>query len=99
MLEQILQRLPGRAQSAPEGRADPGGGKSVAELVRDGIAELEAEKARKAEADTVAAERADHAARLKALEEAAPAELIDTAPGRLRAGVQRVVFGIDRPAR
>jgi hypothetical protein len=99
ILEQILQRLPGGRQSAPAGPAEPAGGKSVAELVRDGIAELEARKAREASEQAAADQAADHAARLKALEERAPAELIDTPPGRARAWTQRVVFGIDRPGR
>jgi hypothetical protein len=99
ILEQILQRLPGGRQSAPAGPAEPAGGKSVAELVRDGIAELEARKAREASEQAAADQAADHAARLAALEERAPAELIDTPPGRARAWTQRVVFGIDRPGR
>lgn len=104
MLEQILARLPGShpgGQTGQSGQAAPAApnGKSVAELVREGIDHLEAEKATKAEADANRTAREEHAARIKALEERAPKETAATPLGGLRARAQRVVFGIDEPHR
>ena len=96
MLEQILAKLPGKAPAAGAPDPDPSG-KSVAELVREGIEKLEADKAAKAKADADEQARQDHAARIKALEELAPAENAATPVGAFRAGVQRVMFGITDP--
>jgi hypothetical protein len=101
ILEQILAKLPGAAPN-PAAAARPMAPQesgSIAQMVRDGIAELEAKKAAAADADANRTAREEHEARLKALEERTPAETADSAPGRLRATVQRVVFGIDTPAR
>lgn len=102
VLQQILDRLPGgKGKTSGPGTVppgpDPAGGKSIAELVRDGVAELEAKKAddqRRADADTA---RADHAARIKALEERQPAETTGTSAGRVRSLMQRRFYGIDQP--
>lgn len=101
MLEQILNRLPGARQGG-QGGGDPApapGGKSIGELVREGIEDLERDKAAKADADAAKAAREDHAARIKALEERAPKETAATPLGGLRAAVQRYGFGIDEPHR
>jgi hypothetical protein len=102
MLEQILQRLPGSSPGTPKAGSDPApppapGGKSVAELVREGIEALEAEKASKAEGDANRTAREEHAARIKALEERAPAETAASPVGAFRARAQRALFGIDEP--
>lgn len=104
MLEQILDRLPGRGQGQGQGQGGQAGqtaegGKSVAELVREGIAELERDKEAKAKAEAADQARADHDARIKALEERAPAETAPTPVGAFRAAVQRYGFGIDQPGR
>ena len=105
MLEQILQRLPavgggpGPAPSSSSSSAPQEGGKSVGQLVREGIAELEAERARTAKEADADKARKDHADRIKKLEERVPAETAATPTGRLRAAVQRGVFGIDDPHR
>jgi hypothetical protein len=102
MLEQILNRLPGKAPAASSQQTGQGPapeGKSVAEQVREGIAALEAERAATAEADANKNARQDHAARLAALEERVPAETAATPVGAFRARVQRAVFGIDQPGR
>lgn len=99
MLEQILDRLPGKNPGGQTGHAnDPGpaaGGKSVAEQVREGIEALERERATAAEGEANRKAREDHAARLAALEERAPKETAATPIGALRARAQRVMFGID----
>lgn len=97
MLEQILGRLPGKTPAAdPAPGADPAppGGKSIAELVREGITALETERATAAEADANKQAREDYAARIKALEERQPAENVATPVGVFRAKAQRAVFGI-----
>lgn len=98
ILEQILARLSGGAP-APAGGGAKQEPADIGQLVRDGIAELEAKRAADAERDAAKEARESHAARLAALEERVPAEREDSAPGRLRAGVQRVVFGISEPSR
>jgi hypothetical protein len=97
MLEQILSRLSGGtpAPRAPAAAEAP----DIAQLVRDGIAELEAKKAADAEGEANRTAREEYAARIAALEERVPAEREDSAPGRLRAGVQRVFYGITEPSR
>lgn len=100
MLEQILDRLPGRNPGGQTGHAShatdpPPGGKSVAEQVREGIEALEAERASKAEGEANKKAREDHAARLAALEELTPKETAATPIGAFRARAQRVMFGID----
>lgn len=101
LLEQILGRLPGKdGQGASDGGSPaPAAGKSVAEQVREGIAALEAERAAEAEGTANRTAREDHAARIKALEERQPAEVVANPAGRLRAGAQRVLFGITEPSR
>jgi len=99
MLEQILGRLPEPGRGGQGGGQAAAGGKSVAEQVREGIEQLEAEKAAKADADAAKQAREDHAARLKALEERTPAETAATPVGRFRAAIQRRGFGIDQPGR
>ena len=98
MLQQILDRLPGKTPSsgpAPTPAAtDPDEGKPIAVLVREGVEKLEAEKAAKAQKDTETAERANHAERIRKLEEAKPREVAATPAGRVRAAVQRYGFGI-----
>lgn len=97
MLQQILDRLPGKAPSGGPAPADPGpapSGKSVAEQVREGIAALEAERATAAEGEANKKAREEHAARLAALEERSPLETAATMPGAFRAKMQRAVFGI-----
>ena len=98
MLEQILDRLPGKnpgGQTGHPGQAPAPGGKSVAEQVREGIEALERERATAAEADANKNAREDHANRLKALEERTPAETAATPVGAFKARVQRVMFGIE----
>jgi hypothetical protein len=68
-------------------------------MVREGIAELEARRQADADRDSAKEAREDAQRRLAALEERVPAEREDSVPGRLRAGVQRVVFGIETPSR
>jgi hypothetical protein len=97
MLEQILERLPGRGGGGQGPAA--AGGPSVAEQVRAGIEQLEREKSAAADADASRTAREDHAARIKALEERTPAEDAGTPVGRFRAGVQRVFYGLDDPRR
>lgn len=101
MLEQILNRLPARGQdpapassssSAPETRP-------VAELVREGIEALEADRAAKAKAADADRAQKDHGERIKKLEERVPTETAATPAGRFRAAIQRGVFGIDDPHR
>jgi hypothetical protein len=103
LLEQILDRLPGKAPAGGQGgRSGPDpapGGKSVAEQVREGIEALERERAAAAEADAAKQAREDHAARLAALEERVPNETAATPVGAFKAKVQRVMFGIDQAAR
>jgi hypothetical protein len=105
LLEQILDRLPGKAPAAGgQGAGDggspaPAAGKSIAEQVREGIAALEAERATAAEADANRTAREDHAARLKALEERSPLETAATPAGAFRSVAQRVVFGITEPSK
>jgi hypothetical protein len=103
MLEQILSHLPGNGpsggQNGPTAPAAGGAGKSVAELVREGIADLERERAAAAEGDANRSAREDHAARLAALEERVPAETAATPVGAFRARMQRAWFGIDQPGR
>lgn len=96
ILEQILARLTGPAPSGGGPKHEPA---DIGQLVKDGIAELEAKRAADAERDADKEARAAAEARLKALEERVPAEREDSAPGRLRASVQRVVFGISEPSR
>jgi hypothetical protein len=101
LLEQILNRLPGKAPAAGDPPA-PGpalSGKSVAEQVREGIAALEAERAAEAEGAANKTAREDHAARIRALEERAPAETVANPAGVLRAKAQRIVFGITESSR
>ena len=96
MLQQILDRLPGKAPSSGSSAdPDPDEGKPIGQLVREGVEKLEAEKAAKKQADDEAAERADHAARLKKLEETKPREVAATPAGRFRAAVQKYGFGIE----
>lgn len=102
LLEQILNRLPGKGGPAggPAPAADPPpAGKSVAEQVREGIADLERERADAAEVDANKTARAEHDARLKALEELAPRDTAATPAGAVRARMQRVVFGITETRR
>jgi hypothetical protein len=99
MLEQILARLPEGGRGRGGQAADPDTGKSVGQLVREGIEELERDKAARADAEAAAQARKDHAARIKALEERAPKETAPGPVGRLRSAVQRVGFGIDEPHR
>jgi hypothetical protein len=104
MLQQILDRLPGKAPAggggpAPAADPAPAAGKSVAEQVREGIAALEAERATAAEGEANKRAREDHAARIAALEERSPLETAATMPGALRAKAQRVIFGITESSR
>ena len=102
LLQQILDRLPGKTPSSgspAQTPPDPDEGKPIAQLVREGVEKLEADKAAKAQKDTEAAERADHAARLKKLEEAKPREVAATPAGRFRAAVQKYGFGIEESRR
>ncbi len=96
LLEQILERLPGKAPAGGPGpAADPAlSGKSVAEQVREGIAALEAERATAAEGAANKTAREDHAARIAALEERSPLDTAATPAGAFRARMQRAVFGI-----
>lgn len=96
VLDQILAKLPGKApEGGPAPAADPPpAGKSIAELVRDGITALETERAAEAEGAANKTAREDHAARIKALEERAPAENVASPVGVFRARAQRAVFGI-----
>ena len=97
MLQQILDRLPGKTPSSgsPNPPTDPDEGKPIADLVREGVERLEAEKAAKAQKESDAAERKNHADRIKKLEEAKPREVAATPAGRFRAAVQRYGFGIE----
>jgi hypothetical protein len=101
LLEQILDRLPGKAPSGGQAPpADPGHpGKSVAEQVREGIAALEAERATAAEGEANKKAREDHAARLAALEERSPLDTAASPAGAVRARMQRVLFGITESSR
>jgi hypothetical protein len=101
LLEQILDRLPGKGPSGgPAPAADPApAGKSVAEQVREGIAALEAERATAAEGEANKKAREDHAARLAALEERSPLDTAASPAGAFRARMQRAVFGITESSR
>ena len=100
ILQQILTRLKAPASGAgATDRPAPDAGKTIAELVQEGVERLERDKQAKADADTAAAERADHAERIRQLEEHAPRETASTPAGRFRAGVQKWGFGIDEPRR
>lgn len=72
-LERKLDALMARLGGGP-GQSGPGSaaGKSIAEQVREGIAELEAERARREGAEAADAERKALAERVKALEETPP---------------------------
>ena len=94
MLEQILSRLSG-GSTAPAPSSPSAEAPDIARLVREGIAELEGKKQAEAEGQANRTAREEHAARLAALEERVPAEREDTAPGRARAAVQRIVFGLE----
>jgi len=98
MLEQILEKLSGQPAAPSTGRGD-GSGASIAELVRQGIAELEQDKQRQQRENDSDAARRDHGERIAALEEAMPREAADTPAGRIRSAAQRIVFGIDEPHR
>lgn len=95
LLQQILDRLPGKTPSPGSPAPDPDEGKPIGQLVREGVEQLEAEKAAKKRADDEASERADHAARLKKLEESRPREVAATPAGKIRAAVQKYGFGIE----
>lgn len=98
LLQQILSRLPGKPSSGspgPTAAPDPDEGKPIADLVREGVERLEAEKAAKAKTESEAAERKDHADRLRKLEEARPREVAATPAGKGRSAVQKWFFGID----
>lgn len=98
MLQQILDRLPGKnpasGSAEPTATPDPDAGKPIGQLVREGVEQLEREKAAKASKENEAKERADHAARIKKLEEARPREAAATPAGKVRAAVQKWGFGI-----
>ena len=95
LLQQILDRLPGKTPPSGSPAPDPDEGKPIGQLVREGVEKLEAEKAAKAKADAEAKERADHADRIKKLEESRPREVAATPAGRFRAAVQKYGFGIE----
>lgn len=101
ILDQILARLPGTEKAPghpPQGiTTEEPSGKTIAELVRDGVAELEAKKAKDERRAARDQQAADHADRIKALEERQPAEAAATPAGRVRSWTQRRVFGIDDP--
>ena len=99
MLQQILDRLPGKTPSSGPTPAPaapgPDEGKPIADLIREGVEKLETEKAAKAQKETEAAERKNHADRIRKLEEARPREVAATPAGKIRAAVQRYGFGIE----
>ena len=91
ILEQILATLKGRGTASASGSGassrDPDAGKSIADLVREGVEQLDREKQ----------QRADDRERLARLEERTPAETVSTPAGRARGWLQRYGFGIDEP--
>jgi hypothetical protein len=102
LLQQILDRLPGKTPPGSGGSppaADPGGGKTIAQLVREGVEELERDRAAKDKAAADDQARKNHADRIARLEERPPREPALTPAGRFRSAVQRVGFGIDEPHR
>ena len=101
MLQQILDRL-GKGPSSGSGPGaprDPDEGKTVAELVREGVERLEREKQEGQDRDADRAQREEHAARLAALEERQPSEIAATPGGRFRHAVQKWGYGIDPSGR
>jgi len=96
LLEQILARLPGKPPAGGQHPA-PDDGATIADLVRQGVEDLERDRARKQKETDADTARADHAERIARLEEARPAENPPTPVGAFRTAVQRRVFGIDDP--
>ena len=101
ILEQILATLKGRGTASASGSGassrDPDAGKSIADLVREGVEQLDREKQQRADADTERQQRADDRERLARLEERTPAETVSSPAGRARGWLQRYGFGIDEP--
>ena len=105
MLQQILDRLSKgpSSGSGPGAPRDPDEGKTVAELVREGVERLEREKQEGQDRDADLARALQlidqSEARLAALEERQPSEIAATPGGRFRHAVQKWGYGIDPSGR